>query len=63
VKAAWEMFDLKIEFCMGVVSDTAAVMGTFGRTLTELFNIPHFYCVDHVLELTAVCNLISNFQF
>jgi hypothetical protein len=63
VQAAWELFGLSPEFCVGVVSDTAPVMGVFGRLLNETFNIPHFYCVDHSLELTTVCDLISRFLF
>ena len=35
---------------MGVVTDTAPVMGAFGRQLPD--GVPHFYGVDNVLELT-----------
>ena len=35
-----------------VVSDTTGNMNKFGKMLEDL-NIPHIYCTDHVLQLTA----------
>ena len=52
--SAWTVYDLKATHMVGVVTDTAPVMGNFGRQLP--LDVPHFYCVDHVLELTTVRN-------
>lgn len=53
--AAMDVLGLKPEFCVGVVTDTAPVMGLFGRLLTSTYGIPHMYCVDHSLEIITVC--------
>jgi hypothetical protein len=37
---------------VAVVSDTTGNMNKFGMKLQEL-NIPHIYCTDHVIQLTA----------
>ena len=37
---------------VAVVSDTTSNMNKFG-TLLEKLDIPHIYCTDHVLQLTA----------
>jgi hypothetical protein len=39
--------------CCGVVSDTAANMNLFGKILEDGYDIPHHYCIDHILQLTA----------
>ena len=52
---AWTSYELNPDRIIGVVTDTAPVMGSFGRQLPE--GVPHFYCVDHVLELTTVIPL------
>jgi hypothetical protein len=52
LRLAWESYDLDTSHLMGVVTDTAPVMGAFGRQLPA--GVPHFYCVDHVLELTTI---------
>ena len=52
LKGAWLSYELNTINMMGVVTDTAPVMGAFGRQLPD--GVPHFYCVDHVLELTTV---------
>lgn len=52
LREAWESYDLKTSFIVGVVTDTAPVMGLFGRQLPD--GVPHLYCVDHVVELTTV---------
>ena len=54
LRSAWTVYDLPADYMVGVVTDTAPVMGSFGRQLP--LNVPHFYCVDHVLELTTVRN-------
>ena len=54
LRSAWTVYDLPAHYMVGVVTDTAPVMGSFGRQLP--LNVPHFYCVDHVLELTTVRN-------
>jgi hypothetical protein len=59
LKVAMEVFDLKPEFCVAVVIDTAPVMGLFGRLLTATYGIPHLYCVDHSLELITVCKIFE----
>ena len=57
LKNAWTTYELSSDRMMGVVTDTAPVMGSFGRQLPK--SVPHFYCVDHVLELTTVLHLHS----
>lgn len=52
LQVAWEAFDLDVKKMVGVTSDTASLMGAFGRLLPD--GVPHLYCVDHVLELTTV---------
>lgn len=52
LKDAWVAYKLDTNHLVGVVTDTAPVMGAFGRKLPD--NVPHLYCVDHVLELTTV---------
>ena len=49
--AAYEAYELSDTHLVGVVTDTAPVMGYFGRLLPA--DVPHFYCVDHVIELTT----------
>ena len=56
LKGAWLSYELNISNMMGVVTDTAPVMGGFGRQLPDA--VPHFYCVDHVRELITVNTLI-----
>ena len=53
---AWKSYNLDPKNMVGVVTDTAPVMGVFGRQLPGV--VPHFYCVDHVIELTTVNNMI-----
>lgn len=48
---AYEAYELSHLNLVGVVTDTAPVMGYFGRLLPA--DVPHFYCVDHVMELTT----------
>ena len=52
LRGAWMSYELDTANMMGVVTDTAPVMGAFGRLLPD--GVPHIYCVDHVLELTTV---------
>lgn len=52
LKDAWTAYNLDTKNLVGVVTDTAPVMGSFGRKLPE--GVPHLYCVDHVIELTTV---------
>lgn len=52
LKDAWVAYDLNTKHMVGVVTDTAPVMGLFGRKLPD--GVPHLYCVDHVIELTTV---------
>lgn len=51
LKATWEAYGLRNEFLIAVVSDTASVMGAFGRLLAEEEGVFHVYCTAHVLEL------------
>ena len=48
---AYEAYELSHNNLVGVVTDTAPVMGYFGRLLPA--DVPHFYCADHVMELTT----------
>lgn len=47
---AWKSYNLDPKNMVGGVTDTAQIMGAFGRQLPGV--ITHFYCVDHVIELT-----------
>ena len=49
---AWTAFDLDVRNMVCVVTDTAPVMGAFGKQLPN--GVPHHYCVNHVMELTTV---------
>lgn len=46
---------------VAVVSDTTGNMNKFGMILEEM-NVPHLYCADHVLQLTAK-DAYSNMAF
>ena len=52
LKKAWTEYELNTDNMIAVVTDTAPVMGSFGRQLPD--GVAHHYCVDHVLELTTV---------
>ena len=53
---AWSTYDLNVRKMVCVVTDTAPVMGAFGKQLPD--GVPHHYCVNHVMELTTVCIII-----
>lgn len=53
----WTYYNLDLTNMVGVVTDTAPVMGAFGRQLPGV--VPHFFCVDHEIELTTVNNVID----
>ena len=61
LKSAWLAFGLNEDDIVGVVTDTAPVMGAFGRLLPK--SVPHIYCVDHVVELTTVSLVFFHFTF
>jgi hypothetical protein len=54
LQEVWESYGLDPKYCVGCVTDTAPVMGSFGRLLSSTFGIPHMYCVDHSMELITV---------
>ena len=60
LREAWVAYNLDTKNLVGVVTDTAPVMGAFGRKLPD--GVPHLYCVDHVLELTPVSQSNSDFR-
>ena len=53
LKKVFTSFNLLAAKCVAVVTDTAPVMGKFGRELKEKLGIYHVYCTDHQLELTT----------
>jgi hypothetical protein len=48
----FESYGFEISKVVALVSDTAANMNVFGKSL-ESKGIPHLYCIAHVLQLTA----------
>jgi hypothetical protein len=47
-----DSYGLDISKVVALVSDTAANMNVFGKLLAAK-GVPHLYCIDHVLQLTA----------
>jgi hypothetical protein len=61
-------WELERNFFIGIVTDTAANMNSLGREIEEQWNTKysrHVYCIDHILQLTAVIafsgNVVQNY--